>query len=149
MKKLHYETTIAAPAERVANTMLGQETYNQWTKAFNPTSSYEGSWDKGSKIYFVGVNNEGKREGMVSEIAEHIPNKFLSIRHYGVLDGDKEITEGPQVEAWAGGLEDYTFEEQDGVTKLSIDVDTNEDHIDYFNKTWPEALANLKQLSEQ
>jgi hypothetical protein len=38
---------------------------------------------------------------MVSKIVENITNKFVSIKHCGLLMGDKEITEGPDVEKWA------------------------------------------------
>lgn len=105
MKKLQYTIEINASADEVYNTMLGIdniETYNLWTAEFNPTSTYEGSWEKESKIYFVGTDESGKKGGMVSEIVENIPNQFVSIRHYGILDGDQEITEGPEVEKWAG-----------------------------------------------
>jgi len=86
---------------------------------------------------------------MVSEIAEHIPNKFVSIRHYGILDGDREITEGELVEKWAGGFENYTYEEKDGVTTVSVEIDTTEDHVPYFNLTYPKALEKLKELCEK
>lgn len=149
MKKLFYKTQINAPASKVFDTMLGRETYKQWTAAFNPTSDFDGGWNKGDKIYFTGINEEGKREGMVAEIAENIPNKYISIRHYGILDGDEEITSGPQVESWAGGFENYSFEENNGVTTVSVDVDTNEEYMDYFDKTWPIALDKLKEISEK
>ncbi|MCF1420871.1 SRPBCC domain-containing protein [Mangrovimonas futianensis] len=151
MKKLQYSLDINAPAEKVYNTMLGLnniETYNLWTAEFNPTSTYEGSWDKGSKILFVGTDENGKKGGMVSEIADNIPHKFISIRHYGILDGDKEITEGPDVEKWAGGLENYSFQEENGVTTVTVECDMTEDFQDYFNTTWPKALKKLKELSE-
>ena len=35
-------------------------TYKEWTSLFNPTSTYEGSWDKGSKMLFVGVDEKGE-----------------------------------------------------------------------------------------
>ena len=125
------------------------KTYEEWTAEFNPTSTYEGNWEKGSKILFVGTDKDGKRGGMVSEIADNIPFRFLSIRHYGILDGKKEITEGPEVEKWAGGLENYTFEENNGVTTVTVDVDVAEDHIDFFNETWPVALNKLKEIAEK
>ena len=152
MRKLKFTKKINASAEKVYNTMLGInsiETYEGWTSEFNPTSTYEGKWDKGSKLYFIGTDENGKRGGMVSEIAENKPYQFISIRHYGILDGDKEITQGPEVEKWAGGLENYTFEEKDGVTTLLIEVDVTEDYVDYFNKTWPGALNKLQQLAEK
>ncbi len=151
MKKLNYQIDIQAPAEKVFRTMLGLDdisTYEQWTALFNPTSSYEGNWDKGSKIYFTGIH-EGKKGGMVAEIAENIPNKYISIRHYGILDGDKEITEGPEVESWAGGLENYSFQEFDGITSVAVEVDTTEEYGEYFDQTWPKALKKLKEITEK
>ena len=50
MEKMHFEQTINAPAEKVYDTMLGTKninTYEQWTAEFNPTSTYEGEWQKG------------------------------------------------------------------------------------------------------
>ena len=148
MKKTNYKIEINAPASKVYETMIGKETYKQWTAEFNPTSDFEGGWNKGDKIYFTG-EHEGKKGGMIAEIAENIPNEFISIRHYGILEGDKEITSGPQVEGWAGGFENYSFEENNGVTTVSVEVDTNEEYLDYFDTTWPKALNKLKEISEK
>ena len=152
MKKLQFKKDIKASAEKVYNTMLGIsniKTYEQWTSEFNPTSTYEGSWEKGAKIYFIGTDENGKRGGMVSEIADNMPFRFVSIRHYGILDGDNEITEDAEVEKWAGGLENYSFEENNGVTTVTVDVDSMEDYIDFFNKTFPKALDKLKEIAEK
>ncbi len=148
MKTLAYHIDIHAPASQVFHKMLDKPTYKLWTAEFNPTSDYEGGWNKGDKIYFVGTNKDGKREGMVAEIADHIPNEYISIRHYGILDGDKEITEGPEVESWAGSTENYSFKEQNGTTTVSVSVDTNEDYLAYFDETWPKALQRLKEICE-
>jgi hypothetical protein len=152
MKKLQFKKDINTSAEKVYNAMLGignMETYNQWTSEFNPTSTYEGSWDPGAKIYFIGTDENGKRGGMVSKIADNIPFRFVSIRHYGIIDGENEITEGAEVEKWAGGLENYSFEENNGVTTVTIDLDTLEDNIDFFNQTFPKALDKLKEIAEK
>ena len=152
MKKIHFTEEIHASAAKVYDTMLGIssiKTYEQWTAEFNPTSTYEGTWEKGSKILFVGTDEKGKRGGMVSEIADNIPVRFVSIRHYGILNGDTEITEGPEVEKWAGGLENYSFEEHDGVTTVTVETDITEDFQEYFDTTWPRALQALKELAEQ
>lgn len=149
MQKLTYQTDINAPVKKVAGTMLGRDTYKLWTDAFSPTSDFEGGWNKGDKIYFTSTNEDGSKGGMVSEIAEHIPGQFVSIRHYGILDKGKEITEGDEVEKWAGSFENYTYEEKDGGTSLRVDVDVADDHVDYFNNTFPKALAKLKALCEQ
>ena len=152
MKKVQFKTDIHAPAARVYDAMLGLsdiKTYEQWTAEFNPGSTYEGSWDKGSKILFVGTGENGGKGGMVAEIAENIPGRFVSIRHYGILKHGKEITSGPEVEKWAGGLENYSFEENNGITTLTVDVDVTEDFLDYFHAAWPKALAKLKERCGQ
>ncbi|HNT81071.1 MAG TPA: SRPBCC domain-containing protein [Bacteroidia bacterium] len=151
MKKLKYKVDINSPASRIYENMLGiksKSTYEQWTSLFNPTSTYEGNWDKGSKILFVGVDEKGEKGGMVSRIAENIPNQFVSIQHYGLLKDDKEITEGPEVEKWANGLENYSFEEKNGTTTVTVELDTTEEFLDYMNQTYPQALDKLKELCE-
>ena len=152
MKKLQYKVSINAPVTQIYDSMLGithKSSYGEWTALFNETSTYEGSWDKGSKILFIGVDEKGEKGGMVSRIAENIPNQFVSIQHYGLVKGDKEITEGPEVEKWANGFENYTFEENNGVTTVTVDLDTTEDFINYMNEAYPKALDKLKEMCEK
>ncbi|HEX8549157.1 MAG TPA: SRPBCC domain-containing protein [Cytophagaceae bacterium] len=151
MKKLKFDVSINAPSNKVYDLMLGnsnKSTYEQWTALFNPTSTYEGDWVKGSKMLFLGIDEEGKKGGLVSEIVENIPNRFVSIRHYGLLQDNLEITEGPQVEKWANGFENYTFEEKNGTTIVTVDLDTTEEFLDYMKQTYPKALDKLKEISE-
>lgn len=151
MKKLQFKIVINAPVVKVYNTMLGLDnkaTYEAWTVEFNPTSTYEGSWEKGTKILFIGTGENGEKGGMVAEIAEHIPNKFVSIRSYGILKGGTEITTGEEVEKWAGGLENYTFEENNGITTVTVEVDMIDDFVGYFSETYPKALNKLKAILE-
>ncbi|PRD44998.1 SRPBCC family protein [Sphingobacterium haloxyli] len=152
MKKLQFTKEINASAQHVYEAMLGlndKTTYDHWTSAFNPTSTYEGNWDKGSKIHFVGTDENGKKGGMVSEIVEHRPAEFISIRHYGFLDGDTEVTTGEEVENWAGGHENYSFRENNGITTVTVDMDTTEEYLDYFSRTYPNALNKLKEIAEK
>ena len=157
MKKLQFKVSINAPVTKIYDLMLGinsKSTYEQWTALFNPTSTYEGSWDKGSKILFVGVDEKGEKGGMISRIVENIPNRFVSIQHYGLFKAGKEITEGPEVEKWANGFENYTFEENNGSdsyrgTTVTVDLDTTEDFLDYMNQTYLKALDKLKELCEK
>jgi len=146
-----YKIKINAPASKVYNIMLGldsKKTYEAWTALFNPTSTYEGSWVKGSKMMFVGSDEHGNKSGMIAEIVENMPNRFISIKHFGIIENNQEIIDGPKVESWAGSMEDYTFSETNGVTTVTVEVGTNEEYIDYFNETWPKALDKLKELSE-
>lgn len=152
MKKLQFKISIKAPVAKVYDLMLGIEsksTYEKWTSMFNPTSTYEGSWEKGSKILFIGVDEKGEKGGIVSRIAESIPNEFVSIQHYGLFKANKEITEGPEVEKWANGFENYTFTENNGVTTVTVDLDTTDDFLEYMNQNYPKALDKLKEICEK
>jgi len=151
---MQFKVSINAPVSRVYDVMLGKETFKQWTSVFNPSSDFEssnsdveGSWQKGSKILFVGVSNDGKREGMVGWVRENIRNNFVSIEYAGIVDGDLEIIEGPVAEAWQG-FENYTFADHNGGTTVTVDIDVNDDMIDYFTDTYPKALEKLKAICE-
>jgi uncharacterized protein YndB with AHSA1/START domain len=149
MKRKTYTATVNAPAESVYAAMLGKGTYRKWVEAFDPTSDFEGTWEEGSEMRFTGVDENGKKGGMVSVIEKNEPNRYVAIRHIGMLDGDNAITEGPEVEGWAGAMEIYSFSEENGTTTVKVEIDTNEKYEDYFDKTWPEALGKLKEISEQ
>lgn len=152
MKKLQYKISINVPATKVYDFMLGisnKSTYEQWTAIFNPTCTYEGTWEKGSKMLFIGVDEDGNKGGMVSKIVGNMPNKYVSIQHYGLVQADKEITEGSEVEKWANGLENYTFEENTGTTTVTVDLDMTEDFVDYMNDNYPKALDKLKEICEK
>lgn len=151
MNKIQYTVTVEAPVHKVYDIMLGitqKSTYEQWTALFNPTSTYEGDWVDGSKMLFIGTDEKGEKGGMVSEIAKIIPNKFVSIRHYGLVKSGIEITEGPEVEKWANGFENYTFDENGRNTIITVDLDTTADFVDYMNETYPKALNKLKEICE-
>lgn len=149
LEKLRFEVRINAPVEDVYRMMLEKNSYKEWTSAFNPGSRYEGSWDKGSKIMFIGTDQDGNVGGMVARIKENIPNKFVSIEHLGILKGDQEITSGKEVEGWAGALENYTFEKDKDMTVLTVEADSNSEFKSYFEETWPKALNKLKAMCEK
>lgn len=146
-ERLHFEIEIDATPEKIARIML-EEKYSEWTSAFNPSSRYEGSWEKGSKILFIG-EEDGKEGGMVSRISEHIPSRFVSIEHIGFLQNGEEVTSGNEVEAWKGAQENYTFLPVEGSkTQVRVDLDITQEHKSYFLNTWPLALEKLKTLCE-
>jgi uncharacterized protein YndB with AHSA1/START domain len=146
--RLHFTATIDAPADKVYQNMLEDKSYRQWTSVFCPTSYFEGSWEKGSKILFIGLDAEGNKGGMVSRIRENIPGKFVSIEHIGLLNKGEEITSGPEVEAWAGAQENYSFKQEGDKTLVSVELDSIKSFEAFFHDTWPKALAELKRLCE-
>lgn len=152
MEKMQFKKEINAPAAKVHEIMIGKETFKQWTAVFNPSSDVEGggvegSWDKGSKILFIATDKNGKREGMVGYIRENTPSQYVSIEYKGVVDGDNEITEGPIAEEWQG-FENYTFDGHGEITTVTVDIDVNDQMVDYFRETYPKALDKLKEICE-
>ncbi|MEX2592617.1 MAG: SRPBCC domain-containing protein [Anditalea sp.] len=148
LETLQFETTIHAGVEKVYHTMLDEESYAQWTAIFSPGSHYKGSWDKGSKILFLGPEENGETSGMVSRIKENIPLELVSIEHLGMVQNGQEITSGPEVESWAGALENYIFSDENGTTVLKVSLDAGKEYKDYFLETWPKALEKLKAICE-
>lgn len=146
---MHFSIYIGAPKEKVWDTMLDRATYRQWTKAFNETSDYKGSWDKGAEIRFLGTDEQGRQGGMYSRIKENRLHEFLSIEHLGIINDGVVDTTSEQAKGWAPAFENYTFTEKDGGTELSVDVDTTDEFKAYFEETWPKALQMLKELTEK
>lgn len=148
LENMHFEITINAPVNKVYNTMLDKKGYSEWTSAFNPTSYFEGSWEKGSKILFIGTDQNGAKGGMVSRIKENTSNEFVSIEHLGMLKNGQEITSGAEVEGWAGATENYTFTNVNGKTIVAVELNGLAEFNDYFKETWPKALDKLKSICE-
>ena len=145
MKPMNFSITIMAPKEKVWNTMLQQETYRIWTAEFGEGSYYEGSWEQGKKIRFLGADGSG---GMTSVIAENKPYQFISIKHLGIVKNGIDDTESPEAKAWSG-YENYTFAERGGSTELKVELSAIPAEFEqYMVDAWPKALARLKSLCE-
>ncbi|WP_379089092.1 SRPBCC domain-containing protein [Pedobacter sp. UC225_65] len=145
MENFAFKIEINATRERVWDILFGAETYPLWTAVFSEGSHAETDWKKGSRALFLG--SEGK--GMVSRIEESTPYSYLSITHLGMYDNGVEDFDSEEVKKWAGAIEDYTLTEVGGQTLLTIDMSITAEFEDYFQQTWPKALAKVKELAEQ
>jgi len=147
MEKLNFSVNINAPKEKVWEVLWDDSSYREWTRVFNEGSHAEtDNWKEGSRVKFLSAD---KQDGMLSEVAANRPNEYMSFRHLGVVKDGKEDTESEEVKQWAGSTENYTLEEDNGATKLKVDMDINDEYKEYFDKTWPKALDRVKTLSEQ
>jgi uncharacterized protein YndB with AHSA1/START domain len=144
MKTQHFDIFIQAPREHVWATMLQSPTYEQWTSAFCEGSRFEGSWNAGEAIRFL----DPAGNGMVSEIAEHRPAEFVSIRHLGMIENGQEDTTSDAVRAWAPCYENYTFSDERGGTRVRVSAEVFGEYEDMMARTWPLALERLKTLCE-
>ena len=142
MKKIYFEIEIDCPRESVFSTMIDQEQYRNWTAEFNPTSYYEGSWEQGSKILFLGETENGSKGGMHSMIEKLIPNEFISIKHLGMLENGQETNFDQAF------YENYSFENKNQDTLLKIELDSEEEWTSYLTGAWPKALQKLKEICE-
>jgi uncharacterized protein YndB with AHSA1/START domain len=147
-KVMHFEVKIDADPLKVYKTMTDSKKYSEWVKVFNPTSHFKGSWERGSKILFIGTDSDGTEGGMVGRIKENIPGRFVSIEYVGVVEKGKEVMSGSKVDQWAGSLENYTFTDEEGKTLLKVDVDVALEWQKYFENMWPKALNDLKAICE-
>jgi hypothetical protein len=152
MQKLHFSIVINAPREKVWHTMLDAPTYSEWTKVFSPGSRFEGSWDEGSEIKFLGPS-EGETsdgsEGMYSRIAENRKYEFVSIEHLGIIRNGEIDTTSDEVKKWTPAFENYTFKDVEGGTEVQVDMDSADEYAEMFNGLWPKALEALKELAEK
>jgi hypothetical protein len=145
MVRKEFKTTINAPREKVWEALWQDESYQEWTSVFAAGSKAETDWKKGSKVLFT----DGKGSGMVSRIADTIPNEYMSIEHLGFVKDGVEDTSSDEVKKWAGAMENYTLKNVSGKTELVVDMDLTEEYKDYFSETWPKALEKLKEITEK
>lgn len=144
MKTLRYSITIQAPREAVWAAMLGPDTYRAWTAPFCEGSYYEGSWNTGDRIRFLGPSGEG----MSSVIAESRPPEFLSIRHLGMVRDGIEDTTSEAAAAWTHAFENYAFAQVGDATEVTVEVEMTPDLEAFMDEAWPKALAKLRSICE-
>lgn len=150
MQKLHFSVVVNAPKEKVWHAMLDDASYREWTSAFGDGGYYKGSWEKGSKILFVGPDPEtGNEGGMVSRIAENRLYEFISIEHLGIVQNGVEDTTSEAARKWTPAYENYTFKDKDGATEVLVDTDMEDEHVEMFKEMWPDALERLKAIGER
>lgn len=145
METLTFSANINAPKEKVWQILWDDATYRQWTTPFCEGSYAEtDNWKEGTKVLFLSPGGMG----MVSKVAANRYADFMSFEHLGEVKDGVEDTTSERVKAWNGAHENYTLTEADGVTKLLVELDANEEFKAYFENTWPLAVENIIALAE-
>jgi len=144
VKTLEFKITIAAPVEKVWDTMLSPEGYQQWTKPFLAGSYFEGTWSEGERMRFLAPGGSG----MLAVIAANRPHELISIKHIGYVVNGVEDTESDGVRSWAPAFENYRMATVPGGTEVTIEHEVFASFEGYMTNVWPKALAALKSLCE-
>jgi len=146
MKKLEFKINIAAPKQKVWETMLNQVTYKEWVAASWPGSYYEGIWKPEGNVKFLSPGHGGT----LATLAEYRPYDYVLARHTGVLNADgTEDRDSDTAKGWIGITESYIFTEQNGITTLTVQINTNPEWEKMFSDGWPAALAKLKEICDR
>jgi uncharacterized protein YndB with AHSA1/START domain len=144
--KQRFQVKIKAAREKVWETMLGKRTYEKWTKAFSPNSTFAGDWSEGSAMRFWDPGLGGGTQALVEKVK---PFELLRMRHVAMIAADgSEDTESAEAKKLIGTLEQYRFSESEGVTLLAVDIEAHEDYSAMFADGWNQALKLLKDLCE-
>jgi uncharacterized protein YndB with AHSA1/START domain len=146
MEHIEYRTVIEAPAKKVWEVMLQQETYRQWVGKSWPDSFYEGKWEKGQKMKFIGPDGSGT----LAELIEVKPFEKVLARHIAILNpGSVEDRTSETAKGWIGTMEQYDFMEQNGKTTLIVSLEITPAWRQMFDEGWPTALQELKTICER
>ncbi len=151
MNKISKSIIINASPEVIWETITDPRKYQDWTYVFGGNSYFEGGWNEGDAIHFLTKDEEGNLQGMVAEIAKSRYPAFISIRHLGYMADDESAdTANESLKSLAPAYENYTLDlMDDGQTKFTVDVDTQEEYMEMFEDAWPKALELVKSISEE
>lgn len=140
MKILKFNLKIQAWAAKVWEILWNDETYRKWTSAFHEGSHAVSDWQEGSKILFLGPDG---KNGMYGMIEKKIINKCMVFKHLG------EIKNGIEAKSdWGEARERYDLKEENGITELTVSLDSVDEFQEYFSAVFPKSLDIVTQLSE-
>ncbi|OAQ40769.1 hypothetical protein A5893_07470 [Pedobacter psychrophilus] len=139
MKKLEFKISINADREKVWDALWADANYRRWTSIFSETSHAKSDWKEGSEILFL----DKDENGMYSLIEKLDKPSEMKFKHLG------ELKKGEKLKGdWSEAIEQYQLFDEDGKTDLLISVDSNEEFADFFEKTFPNSLQIVKEISE-
>ena len=144
MTILEFKIDISAPSSIVWNALWEDKNYRKWTGAFCEGSYAKSDWKEGSVIHFLSPNGDG----MFGKISKLDINHKMYFTHIGEIKNyeEQELTEA--VKSWSGAAENYTLEETNGITTLTVNMDIVDDYVIYFQEKFPLGLQLVKQNAE-
>lgn len=147
MKILTLETEFFSSPEIVYNCIVHENFYTYWTEAFHPGSTFIGNWNEGSKIQFIGPDENGKMGGITSHIVKNIPFQEIWIEHLGLIADGKEDFESDEVKAWAPSYERYFLEKTEKGTRFRLEMQANDDWYEMMKEGWEKSFVLFTELT--
>lgn len=144
MQTLQFTIEINAPASKVWNVLWEDVTYRKWTTAFCEGSYAVSNWNEGDSVHFLDPNGNG----MYSVIEKKIDKELMSFRHIGNIMDLKEMPLDEETKLWTNSKETYILKEENNLTKLTVNIDTLDNYVGFFNESMPKAIDLIKKLSE-
>lgn len=142
--RLQFSEDIHAEKSRIWKSLWEDQNYRFWTSAFSEGSHAESDWKSGSRVHFL--NNNG--DGIFSDITELIDNEKIEFTHKGEIKNFEELSNSSELD-WVGAKEIYHLTPlEQGYCRLTVSLDTSPDFENYFNTSFPKALAIVKTLAE-
>ena len=140
---------INATRDKIWQSLIEKSNFEDWCSVFYPGTTFEGDWSVGSNMRFLGPDvDSDTQSGMITRIAEHIPNEYLLGEHIGVVEAGKDRFEGEDFDRWAGGTESYRITGDSQPYTLSVEASSTPEMAEFFEGAWDTALSRLKQIAE-
>lgn len=144
MEKLQFKININAPASKVWNVLWNDATYRKWTTAFCEGSYAVSNWNEGDAVHFLDPNGNG----MYSVIEKKVENQLMSFKHIGNIMKLEEMPLDEETKLWSDSKETYELKEENNQTTLTVNIDTLDNYVGFFNESMPKAMELVKNLSE-
>lgn len=146
MKTLKYEIQIGSTKEIVWNTIISKQAYGKWSKVFSPNCESVGEWKQGAEIMFF----DGSNGGCVAKIDTFKSFERIMMTYIGTITSHKVSSiNDPMTEKWIGSKQNYELESLGDQTVLRVTMQVDEVFKEMLDKSWPQALENIKKLSEK
>lgn len=145
MTTLEFQISINAPAQKVWDILFSPETYGEWTQFFMPSSQMKTDWQIDGKTYFT----DAKGDGMVSTIKSLNEPYEVIFSHLGMVMNGVEDTKSKEVIEWSGVQEKYFLHEENGVTQLRTELQTDSNWEADMNNGFTKGFEVVKMLAEK
>lgn len=144
MTTKEFSIEINTTPERVWFALWDEYYYRHWTSVFCEGSYAESDWVEGGKIHFLSPGGNG----MYSEITCNKAFEKMHFTHIGEIRNFEEQPLSDEVKTWTGARENYDLNLIDGSVALTVTLDLDEKHADFFAEVFPKGLALVKQSAE-